>query len=160
VPSLFHSSTPFVPSSAVKNRVPFTFVRFVGYEPVAPGRMSLIRTVPAGVPSLLQSSQPVVPSLAAKNSVPFTSVRDSNLPVELPALMSLTRVVPPSVPSLLHNSRPCVPSLATKNSVPLTLVSCSGFELFGTYHQLPYESYWRCIPGKISLTIMVPPVVP
>ena len=33
VPSLFHSSSPFVPSSAVKNSVPFTFVRLLGLEP-------------------------------------------------------------------------------------------------------------------------------
>ena len=30
VPSLFHSSCPFVPSSAVKNSVPLTFVRLPG----------------------------------------------------------------------------------------------------------------------------------
>ena len=30
VPSLFHSSAPFVPSLAVKNSVPLTFVRLLG----------------------------------------------------------------------------------------------------------------------------------
>ena len=37
VPSLFHSSLPWSPSSAVKNSVPFTFVRLSGYEPVRAG---------------------------------------------------------------------------------------------------------------------------
>ena len=32
VPSLFHSSAPCMPSSAVKNSVPFTSVRLLGSE--------------------------------------------------------------------------------------------------------------------------------
>ena len=75
VPSLFHSSTPCVPSSAAKNSVPLTFVRSLGYELALPGLMSLTRTVPAAVPSLFHSSCPCVPSSAAKNSVPLTFVR-------------------------------------------------------------------------------------
>ena len=58
VPSLFHSSSPVEPSSAVKNSVPFTFVRLLGSEPAPLGMMSLTRTVPAAVPSLFHSSTP------------------------------------------------------------------------------------------------------
>ena len=75
VPSLFHSSRPFVPSLAEKNSVPFTFVRLTGPPELGPGLMSFTSTVPAAVPSLFHSSSPFVPSLAAKKSVPFTFVR-------------------------------------------------------------------------------------
>ena len=71
VPSLFHSSVPWLPSSAAKNSVPFTFVRLLGEDEALPALMSLTRTVPAAVPSLFHSSVPCVPSLAAKNSVPL-----------------------------------------------------------------------------------------
>ena len=37
VPSLFHSSSPVVPSLAAKNSVPLTFVRWMGDELVAAG---------------------------------------------------------------------------------------------------------------------------
>ena len=37
VPSLFHSSRPWTPSSAVKNSVPLTFVRCCGEELLAAG---------------------------------------------------------------------------------------------------------------------------
>ena len=37
VPSLFHSSRPWVPSLAVKNSVPLTFVRALGNELAGPG---------------------------------------------------------------------------------------------------------------------------
>src|SRR5262249_4238121 len=55
VPSPFHNSEPVVPSSAVKNSVPFTTVRLLGSEPkVEPpgggGLMYLMRVVPAAVP--------------------------------------------------------------------------------------------------------------
>ena len=77
VPSLFHSSAPWSPSSAAKNSVPFTAVRLSGpYDSrTGSGLMSLTRTVPAAVPSLFHSSAPCAPSLAVKNSVPFTVVR-------------------------------------------------------------------------------------
>ena len=75
VPSLCHSFHVPVPSLAVKNSVPFTFVRLPGEEPALPGLMSLTSTVPAAVPSLFHSSCPFAPSLAVKNSVPFTFVR-------------------------------------------------------------------------------------
>jgi hypothetical protein len=46
-----------------------------GIEPLAPGKMSFTRTVPAAVPSLFQSSSPDVPSFARKNRVPPTLVK-------------------------------------------------------------------------------------
>ena len=62
VPSLFHSSTPVVPSLAVKKSVPFTFVETAGSEPVAPGLMSLTSTVPA-------AGAVALPQLAAAGAV-------------------------------------------------------------------------------------------
>ena len=71
VPSLFHSSFPFVPSLAWKNSVPSTFVSLS--KPEAPIRlMSFTMAVPPAVPSLFHSSLPLMPSSAVKNRVPFT----------------------------------------------------------------------------------------
>ena len=76
VPSLFHSSLPWVPSSALKNSVSPTAISSVGrLEPPGLGLMSLTSTVPDSVPSLLYSS--MVPSDAefeAKKTVPPTAV--------------------------------------------------------------------------------------
>ena len=123
VPSLFHSSTPCVPSSAAKNSVPFTFVRSLGYELRLPGLMSLTRTVPAAVPSLFHSSD-AVRAVVGREEQRAVDVRraSSGTTLALPGLMSLTRTVPAAVPSLFHSSDPFVPSLAAKNSVPLTFV--------------------------------------
>src|SRR6516165_533091 len=57
-------SDPVVPSVAVKNRFPFTFVMNAGYELLGPGLRSATRNVPAEVPLLSQSSAPWVPSKA------------------------------------------------------------------------------------------------
>src|SRR6266545_1866513 len=76
VPSLFQSSVPFVPSLAVKRRVPFMFVRDWGEALAEPGQISFTRDVPLAVPSLFQSSVPITPSLAAQKRVPFTFVRN------------------------------------------------------------------------------------
>src|SRR5262245_56554343 len=68
VPSLFQSSTPSSPqrgSPAVKNSVPFTFVRLLVFE-----SNELTSVVPAAVPSLFHKALPLV-----KNNVPFTFVR-------------------------------------------------------------------------------------
>ena len=83
VPSVFHSSRPWVPSSAVKNSVPPTSVRYVGplYSPSSPGSMSLTRTVPASVPSDFHSSRPWVPSSAVKNRVPPDAGQVSTAPL-------------------------------------------------------------------------------
>ena len=58
VPSLFHSSVPLAPSSAVKKSVPSDVRQVRGLELPVPGLMSLTRTVPAAVPSLFHSSSP------------------------------------------------------------------------------------------------------
>src|SRR5262249_19073833 len=88
VPSLVHSSCPFLPSLAVKNSFPLTLVRLPGLELALPLTMSATRTVPVvvvwlplvlvtvvPVPSLFQSSRPCTPSSAVKYSMPFTLVR-------------------------------------------------------------------------------------
>jgi hypothetical protein len=64
LPLLSHSSDPWVPSLAEKNRVPLTFTREPGDESPAPGLMSFTRKVPAAPPLLSHSSIPWVPSLA------------------------------------------------------------------------------------------------
>ena len=64
---------PLLPSVALKNSVPFTFVREFGFELPPPGLMSATRVVV--VPSLFHSSRPLLPSFALKNSVPFTFVK-------------------------------------------------------------------------------------
>ncbi len=46
VPSLFHSSSPLVPSLARKYNIPFTFVRPAGLALLAPERMSLTTRSP------------------------------------------------------------------------------------------------------------------
>src|SRR5262249_53701414 len=57
VPSLFHSSSPWTPSSAAKYNMPFTSARpdgFAWHE--IEGSRSFTITVPAVVPSLFQSA--------------------------------------------------------------------------------------------------------
>ena len=75
VPSLFHSSPPWMPSLAARNSLPWNGVRLPGDEPLAPSRMSLTSLVPADVPSVFHSSRPWTPSSAMKNSVEPTTVR-------------------------------------------------------------------------------------
>ena len=64
VPSLFHSSRPCAPSSAVKYSVPSTFVRSRGIRSRPPGLMSLPARCRPSVPSLFHSSSPCTPSSA------------------------------------------------------------------------------------------------
>ena len=74
VPSLFHSSRPLVPSSALKIELAVEAGEDCeGKLPSTPGRMSFTITVPAAVPSLFHSSRPLAPSSAVKNRVPSTS---------------------------------------------------------------------------------------
>ena len=80
LPSDFHSSTPWVPSSAEKNTRPPTSVNEWGYDSRPPGAMFLTRTVPARLPSDFHSSSPWVPSLTTKNNRPPTSVREEGPP--------------------------------------------------------------------------------
>ena len=56
VPSLFQSSYPLLPSSAAKNSLPATLVRWLGSELPEPGLMSLTLLVVAAVPLLFHSS--------------------------------------------------------------------------------------------------------
>ena len=65
VPSLFHSSAPFVPLFATKYSVVPTAINVFGSEAEL-GLMFFTITVPAAVPSLFQSSAPFVPSSARK----------------------------------------------------------------------------------------------
>ena len=75
VPSLCHSSGPWVPSSALKKRSPLTLVSSDRYELLGPGLMSFTSAVPAAVPSLCHSSYPVLRSKAMKKRAPLTLVR-------------------------------------------------------------------------------------
>ena len=58
VPSVFHSSAPWVPSEATNRTVPFTTVKPCAPDPLLPGLMSFTNAVPPGVPSVVQSSRP------------------------------------------------------------------------------------------------------
>ncbi len=90
--SLFHSSTPCgAPGTRKKSVVP-TAVSAVGFESAVPPRMSVTRTVPAGVPSLFHSSTPQSSLSAAKNSVPFTSTGSGMPEPVMPWRMSATSV--------------------------------------------------------------------
>ena len=87
VPSLFQSSKPLVPSSALKKMLSLKGVKPEGLELPAPGRIpSLTGIGVADVPSLFQSSLPLVPSLAWKKSVPLKLV-SSDGRVPAPGLM-------------------------------------------------------------------------
>src|SRR4051794_29716321 len=87
VPSLCHSSAPFVLSPAAKNRSPPTFVRYFGLLLPEPGLISFTSLVLAAAPSLRHNSMPLTPSAALKSSVPPISVRFAgslqNFPVDL-----------------------------------------------------------------------------
>src|SRR5690242_8314927 len=72
VPSDFHSSLPWVPSSAAKNSFPTTSVKPDGsarsLTTLPFGLMSLTRTVPTPVPLDFQISFPCTPSSATKKT--------------------------------------------------------------------------------------------
>src|SRR5262249_11432475 len=67
-------SKPRTPSLAAKKSMPLTLVRLLGFEPVPPGAMFAISTVPGAVPLERHNSRPLTPLSAAKKSVPFTLV--------------------------------------------------------------------------------------
>ena len=117
-----------MPSLAVKNSVPLTFVEAAG-----------VRAGAAGVDVLDQDGAGggavALPQLAAvravvgreeQRAVDVRQVAGERWSRPMPGLMSLTRTVPAAVPSLFHSSRPFVPSSAVKNSVPLTSVRLLG----------------------------------
>ena len=66
VPSLFHSSLPWVGSYAEKYAVDPMAANPPGCELSVPGKMSLTSLVPAEVPSVFHSSQPCASSWAVK----------------------------------------------------------------------------------------------
>ena len=80
-----------MPSSALKNRVLFTWIE-LGLShckaSASPGLISLTRTVPDSVPSLFHSSSPTDES-ATKNNVPFTSVKSLGALDGLPGLRTV-----------------------------------------------------------------------
>ena len=95
VPSLFHNSTPCVPSSAAKNSVPLTLVRERrDWNSPAPGLMSSTRMVPAGGAVALPQLEAVraVVGREEQRAVDVGQKFGSALPA--PGLMSLTRTVP------------------------------------------------------------------
>ena len=107
VPSLFQSSVPLVPSSALKYRVLPTAVKLSGLLSEDPTRMSFTMTVPDSVPSLFQSSDPFKPLFPWKYRVdPRSTLLLEMNPSFSVVLMSLTRTVPPGVPSETQSSRP------------------------------------------------------
>ena len=124
VPSLFHSSMPFVPSLAVKKSVPSTFVRLLGLS----RRVDVLdQQVPAAVPSLFHSSYAVraVVGREEQRAVdvrPGSGIRAAAAGVDVLDHARCRR----AVPSLFHSSTPLVPSLAAKNSVPFTSVRLRG----------------------------------
>src|SRR5262245_60702488 len=126
VPSVPHSSTPFLPSSAAKRTrggdrpEDGRRVKPRGVDPRAPGLTSLTRVVPRVVPSVTHSSRPLLPSSAENSSTageaPTAGRGKKSEGEELfaPGLTSLSRVVPAAVPSLTHSSTPFLPSSAEK----------------------------------------------
>src|SRR5579859_649935 len=109
---LIHSSLPYSPPLAAKNRLPLTLVSQVGLESPAPGLMS--RANAAVLPSKLHSSLPAVPSLAEKYKTPLILMSQAGSDPSL-GLMPVMRCVPaPPKPSETHNWTPCVPSSAAK----------------------------------------------
>ena len=83
VPSVTHSSVPFVPSLAVNTRTsaakPVAFTKFAGFELPEPGLMSFKSFVSAGTKSLKKSSVPrfvAVLSVATKKTLPAISTID------------------------------------------------------------------------------------
>src|SRR5258706_5566692 len=124
VPSVFHSSTPVLPSLAAKYNAVLNTVKPLGEEP-APGLglMSFTRTVPASVPSLFHSSGPVTPSSAEKNQAPLrkTNSEGKRVPPSpgkewsvAVLLMSFTSAVPAAGPSGFPSSLPLAPALAAR----------------------------------------------
>src|SRR5215208_6652688 len=187
VPSLFHSSTPRLPSFAPKKSVLPTSVMSSTHElpaqlfsllqasVVGTGAarlMSLTSLVPFLVPSLFHSSTPCLPSFALKNIVSPTSVMSSTH--ELPAqsflseqaslvgagaavLMFLTSLVPLLVPSVFHSSTPCLPSSAAKNTCLPMTVTVSGWL---QPLGIPQSSWSQRAPGRLSGLMSLTSLVP
>src|SRR5215203_3283890 len=185
VPSVFHSSTPCLPSFAEKNIVSPTTYSFstsalrVRASPLSLGLelpltvlMSLTSVVPFSVPSLFHSSTPCLPSSAAKNTcLPITVTVSGWLqPLGMPhslwsqrapggesGLMSLTSLVPLSVPSLFHSSSPYLTVLAEKKITFLLRNTLSGSDEPVSVSSTAFITRG---PGSMSLMSLVPGFVP
>ena len=114
VPSLFHSSRPWVPSSAVKNRMPLDVGQVVRDGAVGAG-VDVLDQVGAGGGAV------ALPQLDAVRAVVGGEVEhavDVGQVDEGGAVAAgvdvLDQAVPAVVPSLFHSSRPWLPSLAVK----------------------------------------------
>src|SRR2546429_763537 len=137
--SVFHSSTPWTPSSAEKYKALLNTVKPLGEELASVvGLMSFTRTVPVPVPSVFHNSTPWTPASAAKYRALVKAVRPDGEELKgtwMPAVnpepgaMSFTCTVPPTVPSVLHSSRPLPPSSAEKYKALLSTVKPLGEEL-------------------------------
>jgi hypothetical protein len=91
VPSVFHSSLPFVASLALKKTVLPTASKPYGLLSPPPGMMFLSITVPPTVPSDTQGSNPSVPFVARKKSLPLASAKAPGVPPIAPDRRSLKR---------------------------------------------------------------------
>src|SRR5215213_284285 len=173
VPSLFHSSTPCLPSSAAKNTcLPMTVTVSGWLQPLgmpqspwsqrAPGGksglMSLTSLVPFSVPSVFHSSSPCFLSHALKNVVlGAVETMSSGSEVPGPGTMSLTSLVPHLVPSLFHSSSPYLTVVAWKKIHFLVRNTLSGAD-----EPVSVFSIFLITrgPGSMSLTSFVPGFVP
>src|SRR5205809_689676 len=117
VPLVFHSSKPFMPSSAEKYKALLNTVKPEGEESPISGLMSVTRTV-LPVTSVFHSSKPVPPSLAEKYKALPRTVNSRG--EETAAVTSIA-----CVPSLFHSLGP-VPSSAEKNQKPLKKTNSEG----------------------------------
>ena len=110
VPSLFHSSTPCVPSSAWKNASPPSHRHLRGNELAPPGLMSLTILVPAAVPSVFHSSTAMggIDRVEQHQAARELDERVGIRAAPRPGLMSLTSVGP-----LLADAVTTEPNVAT-----------------------------------------------
>src|SRR5919106_755000 len=151
-PSLFQSSGPLRPSSAMRNTSPPASVRRRGLELSFPGRMSATRSVPEVVPSLRHSSSPWDRSSAENNRVSPASVSQRG-PNKLGK--PFTRAVPEGAPSLLQSSHVwvCLPvcTPATKNRV-FPAFAISGKQLgpiSAAQYRTRVKSFSRTVPAAV-----------
>ena len=84
VPSVTHSSFPWVPSLALKSTMSPKTTNEEGLLELVPSRMSFRSSVPAGVPSVIQSSVPYTSDRAEKTSFePNTTASNCSYPIGL-----------------------------------------------------------------------------
>src|SRR5678816_2807641 len=119
VPSLCHSSRPWLPSSAANQRPPVPLAHSsLGVEDAVPGRRSKT-LVPATVPSVRQISSPNV-VLYERNQTHGPDTTSGPMICEFQ-----TTNVPATVPSVLQRFDPPVGLLCTNNARPPILTAPS-----------------------------------